>query len=56
MKELIKIFVFVILVSSITFYVGYLTARTEIITKILEDKKDYYTFDDLSKIIIDEPK
>jgi len=51
MKEFIRISVFVILVSSITFYAGYLTARTKIITKILEDKKDCYTMVDLSEIL-----
>lgn len=51
MKELIKIVVFVIFFSVSSYCIGYFTAKNEIITKILAEKKDCYSLADLAVIL-----
>lgn len=54
MKELLKILAFLLIVGFVFYQIGYLTARTEIINKILADKKDCYTMVDLANIILNK--
>lgn len=54
MKDLLKIVAFSLIVGFVFYQIGYLTARQEIITKILADKKDCYTLVDLGEIILNQ--